>query len=327
MNVMEKLENYFNSGSTDRQNKRRLGGLLIAITAILLVVAIITVSVGGAIMAIVGIFDGINNPGNDDDGGSVGNSHLVETTLEDITIKANATKFTLTNGEVTLTEDDYTKLQRPNRPVADDGETKLYRGDLADDFALQKDAFEAFNTLVSDFYKKTGLTTLWVKLAYNVKGGNTSYFTNALAVKLNYVTDENTLANASIYGVKDYEWIYENAHKYGFVRVSANEGEENILRYVGLAHAKYIESKQGKDDENFYGLDDYLAEITSTTPDNTMKVSSVNKAIGNKSTTTYYTYFMSATATPLRLPNSNKYNATVLFVGDGYIVTYCKADK
>ena len=325
MNVMEKLENYFNSGSTDRQNKRRLGGLLIAITAILLVVAIITVSVGGAIMAIVGIFDGINNPGNDDDGGSVGNSHLVETTLEDITIKANATKFTLTNGEVALTEADYTKLQRPNRPVADDGETKLDGCELADKFALQNDAFNAFNAMVTEFYNKTKLTTLYVAVAYNVTGGNASYFNSALAVKLEYGIDANT--SASTYGVEDYEWIYENAHKYGFVRVSDLEGEENILRYVGLAHAKYIESKQGKNDEDFYGLDDYLAEITSTTPDNTMKVSSVNKAIGNKSTTTYYTYFMSATATPLRLPNSNKYNATVLFVGDGYIVTYCKADK
>ena len=330
MNVMEKLENYFNSGSTDKQNKRRLGGLLIAITAILLVVAIITVSVGGAIMAIVGIVDGFKNPGNDDDGGNVGNSHLVETTPEDITIKANATKFTLTNGEVALTEADYKTFSPVNRPEKDenDANTKdyLYRAHSPESFALQNEAFEAFNAMVRDFYAKTGLDTLWIRMAYNKDGGNVSYFTNGLAVKLEYTTDYAESAG-SIYGVDDYKWIYEHAHEYGFVSVSNLEGEENILRYVGLAHAKYIESKQGKNDEDFYGLDDYLAEITSTTPDNTMKVSSVKKAIGDKSTTTYYTYFMSATATPLRLPNSNKYNATVLFVGDGYIVTYCKADK
>ena len=41
-NIVENLEKYFNTGSTDKQNKRRLGGLLIAITAILLVLSILT---------------------------------------------------------------------------------------------------------------------------------------------------------------------------------------------------------------------------------------------------------------------------------------------
>ena len=328
MNVMEKLENYFNSGSTDKQNKRRLGGLLIAITAILLAVSIITIAVGGTVMAIVGIVDGIKTPDGDDGAGDGKNSHLTEVTLEDVTIKANSTKFTLTNGEVTLTEADYKTFSPVNRPEKDenDADTKdyLYRSHVPESLALQNEAFEAFNSMVRDFYAKTNLDTLWIRMAYNKDGGNSSYFTNGLAVKLEYTTDYAESAG-STYGVENYEWIYENAHKYGFVRVSNNEGEENILRYVGLAHAKYIESKQGKNDEDFYGLDDYLAEITSTTPDKTMKVSSVQKTIGEKTTTTYYTYFMPSTTTPLRLPNS-KYNSTVLFVGDGYIVTYCKAD-
>ncbi len=325
MNIIEKLENYFNSGSTDKQNKRRLGGLLIAITAILLVLAIVVTSIGGVVALITGIVDSVKKPNEDPDDGV--NSHLADTTLEEVMAKAAASKFTLTNAEVTLTETDYKKLQRPNRPVAEDGETKLYACESADNFALQTEAFEAFNAFVTAFYNKTKLTTLYVKVAYNVTGGNASYFTNALAVKLDYVTDTTNYTTATTFGVDEYKWLYDNAAEYGFVRVSNNSGEENIFRYVGLAHAKYIESKQGKNDETFYGLESYLADIKATTPDSTMKIGSVKKAIGETSSTTYYVYYMPSASAAFRLPN-NKYTFSVMAADDGgYIVTYRKADK
>lgn len=325
MNIIEKLENYFNSGSTDRQNKRRLGGLLIAITAILLVVAIAVTSIGGVVALIGGVVDSFKKPDETPDDGV--NNHLAETTLEEVMVKAAASKFTLTNAEVALTDADYTRLQQPKRPVADDGTTKLYNCESADNFALQTEAFDAFNAFVTAFYQKTKLTTLWVKVAYNVTGGNDSYFTNALAVKLDYVTDTSNYTTASTFGVDEYEWIYEHAHEYGFVRVSNNSGEENIFRYVGLAHAKYIESKQGKNDETFYGLESYLADIKATTPDSTMKIGSVKKAIGETSTTTFYVYYMPSASAVFKLPN-NKYTYTVSAADDGgYIVTYRKADK
>ena len=324
MNVIEKLENYFNSGSTDKQNKRRLGGLLIAITAMLLVVAIVALSVGGAVMAVIGIVNGFKSPDETPDDGV--NTHLADATLEDVTKAEESKLFTLTNAEVPLTEADYTTLQRLNRPVAEDGTTKLFYCEDSESFALQKEAFDAFKAMVTAFYEKTKHTDIWVKLAYNRNGGNTTYFTNGLAVKLDYTTDYEKSAGTT-YGVEDYEWLYEHAHEYGFVRVSNAEGEENIFRYVGLAHAKYIESKQGKNDENFYGLDDYLAEIKTTTPDTAIKVGSVKKAIGETSTTAYYTYYMPSASEVFRLPN-DKYDATVMDAGDGgYIVTYCKADK
>lgn len=325
MNIIEKLENYFNSGSTDRQNKRRLGGLLIAITAILLVVAIVVTSIGGVVALIGGVVDSFKKPDETPDDGV--NNHLAETTLEEVMVKAAASKFTLTNAEVALTDADYTRLQQPKRPVADDGTTKLYNCESADNFALQTEAFDAFNAFVTAFYQKTKLTTLWVKVAYNVTGGNASYFTNALAVKLDYVTDTSNYTTASTFGVDEYEWIYEHAHEYGFVRVSNNSGEENIFRYVGLAHAKYIESKQGKNDETFYGLESYLADIKATTPDSTIKIGSVKKAIGETSTTTFYVYYMPSASAVFKLPN-NKYTYTVSAADDGgYIVTYRKADK
>ena len=326
MNIIAKLEKYFNSGSTDKQNKRRLGGLLIAVTAMLLAVAIVTISIGGAVMAVVGLINGSKTPEEDADSGV--NLNLNEVTLAEVIAKAEENKlFTLSNAEVTLTENDYTKLQRPNRPVADDGETKLYGCESADNFALQKDAFNAFNAFVTKFYEQKKLTNLYVKVAYNVTGGNVSYYSNALAVKLDYVTNTDTYATASTYGVKEYEWLYDHAHEYGFVRVSNAEGEENIFRYVGLSHAKYIESKQGKNDESFYGLEAYINEIKASTPDTPIKISSVKKGIGENSTTTYYVYYMPSASEVFKLPN-DKYTYTVTDAGDGgYIVTYCKADK
>ena len=323
MKFIEKLENYFNSGSTDKQNKRRLGGLLIAITAIILALAIVVLTVGGLYMAVMGIIGSFNKPEETPDDGV--NTHLSEVALADVMVYSAGNKILLTDAEVTLTEADYTKLQRPNRPVADDGETKLYGCESADNFALQKPAFDAFNAMVKDFYAKEKLTNLWVKVAYNITGGNASYYTNALAVKLDYVTDTENYATASTYGVEDYEWIYEHAHEYGFVRVSNLEGEQNILRYVGLANAKYIEDKQSRSDDTFYGLAEYIAELTATTPDSTLKISSVRRAIGEKSTTAYYVYYMPSDSAVFKLPTS-KYSFTVVDAGNGgYFVTYCKA--
>ena len=323
MKFIENLENYFNSGSTDKQNKRRLGGLLIAITAMVLVLAIVVLAVGGIVMGVKGIWSSFNKPEETPDDGI--NSHLSEVALADVMVYSAGNKLLLTNTEVTLTEENYKKLQRPNRPVADDGETKLYGCESADNFALQNDAFTAFNAMTEAFYAKTKLTNLWVKVAYNVTGGNASYYTNALAVKLDYVTDTDNYATVSTYGVKDYEWIYEHAHEYGFVRVSNLDGEQNILRYVGLANAKYIRDKQAKNSDTFYGLDAYIAELTATTPDSTLKISSVKKAIGEKATTSYYVYYMPSDSAVFKLPTS-KYSFTVVDAGDGgFFVTYCKA--
>ena len=323
MNIIEKLEKYFNSGSTDKQNKRRLGGLLIAVTAMLLAVSMVAIAVGGIVAGIIGLTDGLKT---DDDQDSGVNTHLSEAALTDVTVKAEENKlFTLTNAEVALTEADYVRLQRPQRPVANDGTTKLYGCETADYFALQKDAFAAFNALVTEFYKQKNNTKLWVKMAYNTQGGNVSYFTNALAVKLDYVTDSEKYTTASIYGEKDYEWLYDHAHEYGFVRVSDLEGEENIFRYVGLANAKYIQSQQKKSKDTFYSLESYLAEIKATTPDTPIKISSVKKVIGESGTTAYYVYYMPADSAVVKLP-TEKYAYTVMAIDGGYVVTYCKAE-
>ena len=321
-NFIGKLESYFTSGPTDKQNKRRLGGLLVCVTAILLVIAILVTSVAGVVAIVSGIINNISNTDNNDDGPST-NSHLVETTLEEVLAKVNTNKYGPLSSPANenLAETSYTTLRQTNRPKLPSGEN-LYRCQSADNFALQNDAFAAFNAMATEFYNKKGLATLWVKAAYSTSGSNVEPYSNAYAIMLDYSVNGDA-SNGSIYGVEAYSWIYENAHLYGFIRVSNDEGEQNVFRYVGLAHAKNIYNKQKKAD-TFYTLDAYLEELKATTPTNTISIKGVAKALGDKNTTTYYSYYMPTDSATFWLPNDLKYGCTVDNVGSGYIVTYWK---
>ena len=319
MKITEKLEAYFNSGSTDKQNHRRLGGLLISITALLLAIAILVTAIGLAVTLISNAANRPNN--NDDDGGDSVNTHLLATSFEEVLAKANKTGYLSPSAGEALAETSYTTLKQINRPKTPDG-SNLYRCQNADNFALQNEAFAAFNAMATAFYEKEGLATLWVKLAYNVAGNNVAPYANAQALMLDYSTSGNE-SSGSIYGVEEYEWIYENAHNYGFVRVSNEEGEQNVFRYVGLAHAKSIQAKQKKA-ETFYTVEDYLAEVKTTTPNSTMSIKGVVKTLGEKATTTVYVYYMPTESSEFKLPNNNKYGFTVEDVGTGYVVSYWK---
>ena len=335
MNIIEKLEKYFNSGSTDKQNQRRLGGLLIAITVILLVVAIVATSIGGVVALVGGIIDAAQQPDEPVDDGT--NSHLTEGYLADVP-DSKFTNIVLDGTTIELTGSDYVVLSRPNRSYVTVGEDKvyLYGCQSADYFALQTEAHTAFNAMTADFYESKG-KKLFVNNAYDTHDGaiNEGYYTNALSVNLYASTDDlEKICPIDAYkdqegGDDSYEWFFTNAYKYGFVRVSDAEGEESIFRYVGLAHAKYIYDKQKKvkDDEPFYGLDSYLAEIKATTPDTEMSTKNV-KAIGQTTTASYYVYYMTvAEGVTCKLPkNSYDYNIQKLSDTE-YIVTYWKATK
>ena len=336
MNFIKKLENYFNSGSTDKQNKRRLGGLLIGITAILLVIAILATSGLGIytlateiIPSIGELFDKDN--GSDDEGDAT-NTHLEEKTLEDV--KAAATGTVVLDDKI---PEGFTFTpfgEATKRPKKEDGKTAIYKATIAE--GLQADALAAFNQMISDFHKDaTNDNVIWAKKAYDntTPANNTGYYVNALTVSIAY---EYTPAEGgetkveSIYGVEDnddFEWIFKNADKYGFVRVSNAEGEENIFRYVGLAHAKAIYSQQKRSNDTFYTVDNYFEEIKASTPDK--KLSSKGyKSIEDDGTMTYYTYYMTeAEGQVYKLP-TDAYEYTVTATEDGgYVVTYWKAAK
>ena len=106
MKFMEKLEAYFNTGSVEKQNQKRLGGIIIGVTAILLVVAMLTLGIGSLVGAIV---DGINEKKeNEENNAPKVNTDLVDSTLEAIEALDNGYLLNTSNSvSVTLTEKDY----------------------------------------------------------------------------------------------------------------------------------------------------------------------------------------------------------------------------
>ena len=199
----------------------------------------------------------------------------------------------------------------------------------ASNHGLQTEAADAFNLMMTDFYnaKKEKVN---VVAAYSIDEDNSENFKNALAVKLNFKNADDV--STSIYnanGAKDwkYDWIYDNAAKYGFVPITMQEENGNVFRYVGLASAKYIASKQGKVDlekNEDYTIADFLNEVRA----GEITVRSVDVSLEEDAKrTTHYIYFVSATpatADDVKLPIAGKYTYTVSKISDGYVVEYHK---
>ena len=344
MNIIEKLEKYFNTGSTEQQNKRRLGGLLVAITAILLVISILALSVGGAVALVSGLIGNIKGDG--DGSGSSVNNDLVSVTDKQIADDAALNTIPLMGNDVTLSAGQYTVLTKDNRAKTADGSV-IYGCYNAYNFALQTEVAKAFNAMMTDFYTDKS-SFVYLRNAYMTDGSTAgSAYGNALTVQLEVWDGNATLGNGTIFGyideangkVKPYEWIYENAYRYGFVRTSAAEGEENIFRFVGLAHAKYIYEQQKKAIKGgeFYTISDYVEEIKLSTPDKEETFKNV-KEIGGPAKTlmSYSVYYMAAVTdaapapdgtTPdgtvgYRLPDPAKFTYSVMALEEGgYIVS------
>jgi len=327
MNLIEKLEKYFNTGSTDKQNKRRLGGLLIAITAIVLALSMILLAGASAVALVLGIVDMFKKPDENVD-------NTVNTDLVDLPYAVDGEQRLAAAGTVLLDDRTienlaYTKFGDANaRPNKENG-TPIYKATLAQ--GLQAEALSAFNSMITEFHAQTTSDTIiWVNKAY--EPGATGYYANGLAVSLGYEHyanegDTDTTVS-SIENVTEFDWLYKNSYRFGFIQASEAEGEKNIFRYVGLAHAKYIRDKQTKSKNDDYGLDDYIAELKLTTPD-AKKTTKGVKAIGEKANATinYNMYYLTVAEgqETIKFPDETKYNYSIITTDDGgYIVTYWK---
>lgn len=319
MNILEKLEQYFSSGTPEKQNKKRVGGLLIGITAVILALCIALLAVASVIGLVQGIVGAFDKPQDDNDDAPVARTALA--TLGDFeTARMDGTSpaFTLDNNDVLPTSSQLTVL-KDNAEAYTRGSSK---------HALQKEAYVAFEAMVTEFYAKHK-KVVHVVSAYETYGQgeenpNSEQFKNALAVKLTYKVDGKA---TSIMGVEDYEWIFENAHDYGFVRVSAAEDSANILRYVGLVSADYIYKKQAKCDEEkgeFYTVSDYIEDVKQ----GELTVRSIPTSLEEDAKkATHWVYFVSNAPEKqgeMMLPIAEKHAFTVSRVSDGYIVVYCK---
>lgn len=307
MTFKNTLKNYFNSGSPDKRTKRRIGGLVIAITAVALVAALLVLTVSSITSAIANKKAAAAEE-------AAAAATAIETVSGDINaINANLnSKVTLVDiGGTTIAQGDVKTLVQTNRTNLGTAEEPIYAygNNYPASDALLIEAFTAFDKMACDFYNEAGNYKIFVSKVYNVSMQVNAAYANGLTVKLHAF--DNNYEN-SIYGDARYDWVYENAANYGFVRVSNDEGEEDVFRYVGLAHAKAIGSNKT--------ISEYIEELKGTSPEAPKKVkvkTSLEDGAKSVDAYIYYVPFGESYA----LPNPDMYTFTASNVGDGYVIT------
>ena len=120
---------------------------------------------------------------------------------------------------------------------------------------MEKDALAALDAFLTAFCNATGKNNVLIGYAYRseedqkafeTKPGYSDHHTG-LGCQLKYTVDERTYA---LHTDPTYQWLYDNAHKYGFVvRYPADKTDKtgisdynDYFRYVGVAHATYMHS-------------------------------------------------------------------------------------
>ena len=132
-----------------------------------------------------------------------------------------------------------------------------------------------------------------------------------LSYYVDFKTDPTNIQ--SIYDVEKYEWLYDNAYKYGFVQASTEEGKENLFRYVGVAHATAMHN-------NNKTFAEYLTLVQERSYKAPLSVSVKNSAGDTESYSIYYL----AAGSELIVPTKWAYEVSGDNMG-GYIVTVNKS--
>ena len=196
-------------------------------------------------------------------------------------------------------------------------------------------ALSAFNDMMKDAYKNITGCNIVVMTSYRSPEEQTalnngtpagySDFHTGMSLELKEA-DTWAAINAATVAEK-YQWIYDNAHKYGFIVRYPDDTEDKkfsnltgvsdygqVFRYVGVAHATYIKS-------NNLCLEEYLELLRTTyTYDNPLSI----KGADGKSYQVYY----AAADENSQIMVSSKYGYEIS--GDnmnGYIVTVNKATR
>lgn len=115
---------------------------------------------------------------------------------------------------------------------------------------VSTETLAALNRMADDFYTLTKQIDLTVAKAYDESAKNDH--ATGLAFDLSVYTDKTfVLDDKAVYS--DYEWVFKNAHKYGFIMIAPEQsGEYHYhFRFVGIPAATYMY-------ENQIGLGDFL---------------------------------------------------------------------
>lgn len=322
---MKFFHEYFNSGTIKQQNRRRLGGLMICITAVLLALALIALMIGSVATAI----KNKSPKGDDGDEEGTGGSSIPNGYTTTVLDEAGYSMF---DGALLQVDASHpftgsaAKVSLPQVGRPSDGNEPIYSAHFTGNTALTQEALDAFHAMMTDFHAAVKdeegyqIGYLYV-MDPTLTGIEFSDDTKAVQQTGTTVTLFYAVAQgekAPIYdstaktGVGAYKWIYDNAHTYGFVQASATAGEECVFRYVGAAHASYIKTYNKPVAEYLTLLRDRTAGKPFTT---TVKTVVDGKEVNQ----TYNMYYIGAGETHV-VPSKWTYTVSGDNVG-GYFIT------
>ena len=175
-------------------------------------------------------------------------------------------------------------------------ESPIYYAVEKTDLTLAKDAQKQLDAMLVDFYDNNKINTALVPEGKNEgKDCTMPMVCNSNGVTLVLKVCKN---DASIVGDKNYDWIFKNAYKYGFIY------DGNTFTYVGVAAATY--QKMGT-------LETLVAKLKSATE---------NESVSG---TKFQLYYVSA-AGEIKVPTNYEYS--VIANGtDGYVIVVDMSKK
>lgn len=224
---MSFLETLLDGNNAKERKKKQLCAIAISVTALALVIALIAF----AVCQVVGI--------------SAGNGEEKETTVEKETVDLGETK-SIQLSENAVTTGNLLTLNDNNRYEGDPEVINFNKERAKLDAFISlfenKELFEATPATIEAACKmvidcNTALSddNLVLLNAYTVNNEKGIY-SSGEAIELGFCFEGKTDADnrLSISEDKKYDWIYDNAHKYGFIAESSKSG---VFRYVGKLHA------------------------------------------------------------------------------------------
>ena len=142
--------------------------------------------------------------------------------------------------------------------------------------ATTEETGKELNKMLTAFYSAVKDDNLIIENAYDTakEGTQDAIFSAGTAVEFKYFSrdEDGKFIRNPIVGVATYKWLYNNAHKYGFVAISS---DSNIFRYVGVPFATAIKTSG-------LSFDAFIAKLKSATWENPVFLDS------NKNYATYY---------------------------------------
>ncbi len=253
---MKKLFDSLEGGSVERQNKKKTTVMLIYATIILIAVLLSVLLISSVVASIKNKKEA-EAGGEGGDGAGSANAGYVAAEIED---------SQLHSGSLVLVNADNEYIFDDNPAVVSFPNANNIYGLKDGSLKANPTALEAFNELMTATYAAIPDANIVVMTAYRSAEEQTNLNNGTPAGHSDFHTGMSfELKDKEKYEPVDqldkYDWLYENAHKYGFIvrypdNIPASDTGKNagkdfssitgvtdfayVFRYVGIAHATYI---------------------------------------------------------------------------------------